>query len=114
MCEDPLSREAFIRKFAVHRKGPRAFQNQKHGHREGQQMKFEALALLASRPVHKEAEPAVNHGDCDKHVDRYPEGSNPRQATENQSQATEELSCYSEEGKNGRDMQGPCEEAHRA
>jgi hypothetical protein len=41
----------------------------------------------------------VNHGDCDKHVDGDPESSNPRQGTKDQSQATEELSGYSEESK---------------
>src|SRR5687767_11732165 len=62
---------------AVDRPGAAAADHDRDGHRDGEQVVLEAFAGLLARPVHKEADLAVNHGHRTGHHGGDAEGHEP-------------------------------------
>ena len=54
-------------------------------------MIFVALALLCSRPIHKEAEVVMDHCDGHDHVRKDAESGDARQKSKHKPQATKEF-----------------------
>src|ERR1700688_4378268 len=86
--------------------------HQKTSNRKHEQVILDALALLCSRPVHKEAELMMNHGDGHHHIAEDTQCCNSGQESKNEAEAAKELRSNREKRERRRNVQDTGEKAH--
>src|SRR5437879_2399506 len=80
-----------LRQRPIQREPSRPAQQQRPGHGQRQQMKFDALAFLAAHPVHEESVRQMNHEDRPNHQAANSESSDASEQSHNQPQAAKEF-----------------------
>src|ERR1700733_93639 len=92
--------------------GSGAANHQKSRNRKHEQVILEALALLCSGPVHKEAEPIMNHRYGHNHIEEDSQCGNSGQEPKNQAEAAKEFRSKRQKREQHRNVHDVGKKAH--